>query len=1307
MTPSNIEERAPNPRETANFISKLFFWYVIPVFSKTQKENSSVDTLYKPLKEHKSELLGKKLHSAWQKEVHRELNTGHHPKLYRAILRVFGGLIVALGFALFCLDFFLKITQPIFLGLLVSRYSDSDRSSTYYYAGAVVLCSVLNVLFSHSNMLNQFHCGMKIRVALVSIIYRKALRLSRTSLQSTTSGKILNLLTNDVGKIDNAMLGLHQIWLGPLETIVVIVLVYQQIGLSALSGILILGLLSPAQYYMGRKMTELRGLTAKLSDVRIRLMNEIIQGVQVIKMYAWERPFEDLVKNARKEEVGMIQRSNYIRGTNLSCMMFVSRIAIFTSLVIYALLGQVVTAEKAFVITAYYNILRQVMTVQFPRGIEQLGETAASLKRIEDYMLLDERKPNSKTNLNNKETRDPTEVTPLLSRNIREFDLKPILALSRVTAKWTKEDSKPTLDGITLTIRPGEQVALIGKVGSGKSSILQAILGELPITSGRIETNNATISYASQEPWLFNGTIQENILFGRCMDLERYNKVVTACALQDDFNLLRNGDQTLVGDRGQSLSGGQKARIGLARAVYREANIYLLDDPLSAVDLQVGRHLIDNCINKLLREQIVLLVTHQLQFLSGIDRIVAVDDGKINFIGEFAELEELHPEFKELNKRPVEGDELANSKSVVDGNEKKMDKRQNGHISNNPNVQRQNAESQKQGGIGAQLYMKYIRLGGGFMLFIITMVFCITTQSFASGSDYFLAFWVNRNINVTAGISTETDNSALVNNKTIIEAPPTQMEAVDKLPIYIFTVLTAGTILVTLSRTYLLFKMAMKASIGLHNAMYQGIIRAAMYFFRTNPVGRIMNRFSKDMGLVDEMLPTVMIEVIQIAMALIGVIVIVAMVNQWSLLLTAGMAVMFFYLRRIYLNTSRDLKRMDGITRSPIYSHTIETLNGLSTIHAFSAEENLIQIFDSHQDTHSSVFYTLLSIRQAFGFFLDLVCIIYIIFVTFVALDSKTAGEVGLAITQAIGVTGMLQWGVKQSAEMENLMTCVERIDEYGNIKKEGSEEEKDPPTAWPQEGSIEFENISLWYSPDKADDAILRNIHLRILPKEKVGIVGRTGAGKSSLVNAILRLAHIEGSIKIDGQDIMQVPLETLRRKISIIPQEPILFSGSLRYNLDPFSEYSDYAIWETLEQVSLKETDKMTNGLETKISEGGHNLSFGERQLICLARAILRENKILIMDEATANVDRQTDAFIQQTIREKFRDCTVLVIAHRLHTVMDLDRLLVMDNGRVVEFGPPYSLLTREGSIVNKMAKEAGQSTYDHLLDIAKKTA
>lgn len=353
------------------------------------------------------------------------------------------------------------------------------------------------------------------------------------------------------------------------------------------------------------------------------------------------------------------------------------------------------------------------------------------------------------------------------------------------------------------------------------------------------------------------------------------------------------------------------------------------------------------------------------------------------------------------------------------------------------------------------------------------------------------------------------------------------------------------------------------------------------------------------------------------------------------------------------------------------------------------------------------MFYTLLSIRQAFGFFLDLVCIIYIIFVTFVALDSKTAGEVGLAITQAIGITGMLQWGVKQSAEMENLMTCVERIDEYGNIKKEGSEEEKDPPTTWPQEGSIEFENISLWYSPDKADDAILRNIHLRILPKEKVGIVGRTGAGKSSLVNAILRLAHIEGSIKIDGQDIMQVPLETLRRKISIIPQEPILFSGSLRYNLDPFSEYSDYAIWETLEQVSLKETDKMTNGLETKISEGGHNLSFGERQLICLARAILRENKILIMDEATANVDRQTDAFIQQTIREKFRDCTVLVIAHRLHTVMDLDRLLVIDNGRVVEFGPPYSLLTREGSIVNKMAKEAGQSTYDHLLDIAKKVS
>lgn len=1334
-------ELPENPMVKANILSNLLFCYTLPIFIKGKKKNLEPSDLYRALDEDKSSTLGDRMEIAWHKEVEKQASRGKDPSLLRATLKVFGWNIIKLGLIQLCIEFGLKVTQPLFVGGLVTYYMqpDGNISEAYWYAGGVILCSALNVLTQHAFMLGQFHCGMKIRISLISIIYRKALRLSQTALGNTTAGQIVNLLSNDVGKFDSALIGMHQLWVGPLEIALVVFIIYQHIGIAAFAGVGFLIAFIPFQAYIGKKISTFRAKTAIRSDERIRLMNEIIQGIQVIKMYAWEKPFGKLVTSARKREVNTIRYASYIRAIMLSFTVFVTRFSVFISLTMYVLLGMILTAEKAFVVTAYYNILRQSMTVHFPRAISQLAETLVSFKRIQRFLTYEEAKVKhpvdaqltsngeipvqlSVTNkdiMNNKE----------LLNNCEKEPAEPFLELLRVKAKWNPGLTDYTLDDVSFTAKPGELVAVIGPVGAGKSSLIQAILGELPTESGSIEMSGQ-ISYASQDPWLFGGTVQQNILFGQLMDRKRYREVIRQCALERDFDLLPFGDKTIVGDRGQSLSGGQKARVNLARAVYRKASIYLFDDPLSAVDTHVGKHLFEQCMRNYLKDHIVILATHQLQYLKQADKIIIIDHGKILAIGKYTDLKEQESDFSDLLLDNQEEEEQLEVSFEIYDKPGEIQSRRNSETSVETvksekcaDTQMQVKEIQKRGAIGFDLYVKYFRSGGGVFLLLIATSFCICAQILGSGCDFFLSYWVNKQtalaVNVTVtdtpiSINTTdaemTTNASYLTNDTVTVEP---YENRDMMDIYIFSSLIIATIIVTLSRSFLVFNVAMRASRKLHDAMYRGVSRATMYFFNTNPVGRILNRFSKDMGHVDELLPTVILEVIQIFLTLGGIVVVIIIVNTWFIIPSLLMVVLFYYLRSFYLKTSRDVKRMEGVTRSPIFSHLSASLMGLSTIRAFEAEAILCQEFDHHQDLHSSVFFTFVSTNRAFGFWLDCICVIYIAIVTlsFFVLGEEQAGNVGLAITQALNMTGMVQWGMRQSAELENTMTSVERVVEYDTLEKEGELESADvhkPPKHWPQKGQIKFQKLSLRYFPDAKSDVVLKNLEFEIMPKEKIGIVGRTGAGKSSIINALFRLAYNEGSIVIDGKDIKHLGLHDLRSKISIIPQEPVLFSGTIRYNLDPFDEYSDPKIWLALEQVKLKSAiSDLPLGLQTKVSAGGSNFSVGQRQLVCLARAILRENNILVLDEATANVDPQTDNLIQTTIREEFADCTVITIAHRLNTIMDSDKVLVMDAGHIVEYGPPYLLLTEpeyESNIFYSMAQETGEATFKALMQVAK---
>ncbi|XP_017862896.1 PREDICTED: probable multidrug resistance-associated protein lethal(2)03659 isoform X2 [Drosophila arizonae] len=1319
MQSLKADELEENPVERANCLSELMFCFAMPVLFKGRQKTLEQTDLYRPLKTHKSDTLGDRLCSAWDQEVANRSALNLPPRLGRVVARVFGWHLFVTGLLLVAQEFLTKVTQPICLFGMMSYFAtkDGDLMKAELYAAGLMAGSVFTVFCAHPYMLGVLHLGMKMRIALCSLIYRKALRLSRTALGDTTIGQVVNLLSNDVGRFDTVLINVHYLWVAPLELIVVTYLMFEQIGISAFFGVAVMLLILPLQAFLGKKTSVLRLRTALRTDERVRMMNEIISGIQVIKMYAWEKPFGKLIELTRRKEMICIKQVNYIRGILISFAMFLSRVFVFASLVGYVLQGYVLNAEKAFYITAYYNILRRTVTMFFPQGIGQYAELMVSINRLQTFMHREETQVQDKsidapsaTATNDKENgsliKNGSGDVPKLNGNPES-----LVEFSQFSAKWNSKSTENTLDNINLKLDRRQLVAVIGPVGGGKSSLIQSILGELPADKGSLKVNGR-FSYAAQEPWLFTGTVRENILFGLTLDKHRYRTVVKKCALERDFELLPQGDKTIVGERGASLSGGQKARISLARAVYRRADIYLLDDPLSAVDTHVGRHLFDQCMRGYLRSELVILVTHQLQFLEQADLIVIMDKGKISAMGTYATMQRSGLDFAQLLTDPNKTkdgesdldsepgdiwDRLSLASRSRRGSKLDISKQPSRNVSFtslssfSESIAQDSAmapqETRVQGKISLALYKEYFTAGSGYLMICFMVFLCLGTQIVGSSADVFLAYWVDKNQDAA-----EKDS--------------------DPIDIYYFTALNIAVIVFTLVRTMLFYKLAMRSSTKLHNAMFRGITRAAMYFFNTNPSGRILNRFSKDLGQIDELLPTVMLDVVQIFLTLIGIIVVICITNPYYLILTFGLAIIFYYIREFYLKTSRDVKRLEAVARSPIYSHISSSLNGLPTIRAMGAQKALIAEFDNLQDLHSSGYYTFLSTNRAFGYYLDCFCTLYIVIIilNYFINPPESSGEVGLAITQAMGMAGMVQWGMRQSAELENTMTAVERVVEYDEIEPEGeyeSQPSKKPPPKWPEQGKIVADDLSLRYFPDPQSKYVLKSLNFEIKPMEKVGIVGRTGAGKSSLINALFRLSYNDGSIIIDGRNTNELGLHDLRSKISIIPQEPVLFSGSMRYNLDPFEEYSDAKLWEALEEVKLKPViSELPSGLQSKISEGGTNFSVGQRQLVCLARAILRENRILVMDEATANVDPQTDALIQTTIRNKFRECTVLTIAHRLNTIMDSDKVIVMDAGQMVEFGSPYELLTEcESKIFHSMVMETGQSSFDSLLSVAEK--
>uniref|UniRef100_A0A4W5MT22 Multidrug resistance-associated protein 4 n=1 Tax=Hucho hucho TaxID=62062 RepID=A0A4W5MT22_9TELE len=1219
--------------------------WVTPLFSIGNKRRLEEDDMYQVLPDDASQVLGEELQRHWDKEVRMAAKELRIPKLTKAIVKCYGKPYAVLGIFSFTV-----VIQPVFLGKLIQYFEkyDPDNMDALYealgYAAGISLSTVALTVLQIHYYYHVLRTGMKIRVAICHMIYKKALCLSSAAMGKTTTGQIVNLLSNDVNMFNEVTTNLHYLWIAPLQAVVVIILLWYEIGPSCLAGVAVLVFLMPLQTMFGKLFGSLRSKTAVLTDNRIRTMNEVVSGIRVIKMYAWEKPFSALVNEVRREEISKIMSSSYLRGLNMVSFFAASKIIVFITFTVYVLLGNTISASRVFVAVSLYGAIKITVTLFFPQAIEKVFETIISIGRIKNFLLLDEiERPNMRFTLEDNQD--------------ASVEIKDLICY------WDK------VNILQLTCLPSRLP---------QSSLLSAILGELPHNKGVLRVKGQ-LTYASQQPWVFPGTIRSNILFGKELHPQKYEKVLRACALKRDMELLPDGDLTVIGDRGATLSGGQKARVNLARAVYQDADIYLLDDPLSAVDAEaLGLH--QQCICGILKNKPRILVTHQLQYLQAADQILVLKEGHMVARGTYSELQHSGVDFTSLLKRDEEEEPQTNnnhsvvkhafsqnsisSRNSVVSHTTSMHSIKDGAEQLLEPVQTVAEESRSEGNISASLYFKYLNAGASILVMLGTILLSLIAEVAYVLQDWWLEAWENR---------VKTDKS-----------------------VSLCSGLTLASVIFGFARSLVMFNVLVKAAQSLHNRMFNSILRTPVRFFDVNPIGRILNRFSKDISQLDSMLPNTFVDFSQSILQNIGVVVVAASVMPWILIPVVPLLIIFLFLRRYFLQTSRDVKRLESTTRSPVFSHLSSSLQGLWTIRAFGAEERFQNTFDAHQDLHSESWFLFLVTSRWFALRLDGICAAFVTVTAFGCLflrDGLEAGAVGLVLSYAVTLLGNFQWTIRQSAEMENMMTSVERVVEYTELESEAPwETQKRPPPEWPSQGLITFDRVNFSYSSD--GPVVLKDMKAVFRPKEKVGIVGRTGAGKSSLVSALFRLAEPEGRIYIDGVLTSEIGLHDLRQKMSIIPQDPVLFTGTMRKNLDPFSQHTDEDLWNALQEVQLKSVvEELPNKMETVLAESGSNFSVGQRQLVCLARAVLRKNRILIIDEATANVDPRTDELIQKTIRDKFRECTVLTIAHRLNTIIDSDRILVLGAGMIQEFDEPYVLLQNQESALYRIVQQTGK--------------
>ncbi|XP_022110730.1 ATP-binding cassette sub-family C member 9-like [Acanthaster planci] len=1166
--------------------------------------------------------------------------------------------------------------------------------------------------------------GMCLRSSIQTLVYEKSLSLA--TFASTggemTAGQITNHMSTDAMNLLYMFQHLQYLCIMPFLMALVLYLLYKAVGVASLLGAVVYFVVFPMQLYIAKVMAKHQKRALYFADKRLRYSNEILQGIKLLKSYGWEHLYLRVVENIRNQELMSLLKMNVAYGLIGFVVGTAPMVVTLLTFGTYSTFtGEPLTPEKAFSALALFNQLNwplfmlPLVTAAFVNGV-------ISTKRLQKFFMAQEVERSwmgrdwrdrvegrGRSNYSVQETALETIEDDVTGEVDETTHMLPKIEVSKIkrsagyqatrntkaTGKrlpksvsikitngsftWDKESSIPVISNINTDIPAGKLTMIIGSVGSGKSSLVSAIQGEMTTLSGTVQFTEGTTSmaYAAQKAWLINSTLQGNILFGKELDTNRYKKTIDVCALKPDIEILPGGDQTEIGEKGINMSGGQKQRISIARTVYSDKDIVILDDPLSALDVHVGLQVFHKAIvgTLLKKKRTVVLVTHQLQYLHHAHKIIVMKDGRVACQGTFRdiidEVPELYSEYQQAVKTTTESETEAEEimSRMSDEEKREVFKRKiNRELSvessgSKTGTKLIEVEEMERGSVSYKVYTFYCRA----MTWTMSIGFFagyVGNVGFTVGTNFWLSDWS------TAGIT--TDNSTI-----------------KPLSYYIagYAGLSAGGIVTTFVASMFLVFGAYIASRDLHISMFRNITKCPMRFFDTTPLGRVLNRLAADTTLMDMKLYHSINIMLFYTVSYIAGLVVNSIILPIFLVFVVPLMVSNYFLAKVYVTTSRALQRLDSVTKSPVFAHFSETLGGLPTIRTYRDQDRFYSTLIKKIDVNNTAFLYLQTSNRWAAMRLESIGAIGLLIAGMGTIISSLNGtiepsEVGLAISYTLMVANFMDYAIRYAVETEMQMNAIERIKEYSSIANENYKG-TEPPESWPQRGEIKMNGIYVRYAREL--DPVIKNVTATFKSGEKVGICGRTGSGKSSLTLALFRIIDTyKGSIVIDGIDISTVPLTTLRQRLAIIPQDPVLFSGTIRYNVDPERQRTDDELWHSLEISQLKDTvSQMPKGLDSEVSEGGENFSVGQRQLFCLARAFLRRSKILIMDEATASIDMDTDKILQDVVATAFADCTVLTIAHRVATILDSDSILTLADGEIVEYDTPENLLADHNSI------------------------
>ncbi|MQL96384.1 hypothetical protein Taro_029058 [Colocasia esculenta] len=1105
--------------------------------------------------------------------------------------------------------------------------------------------------------------AIRVREALVAIIYQKGLALSSNSRQGRTSGEVINLMSIDADRIGLFSCYMHDLWMVPIHIGLTLLLIYSNLGVASLAALAAMAVVILANVPLGRMQEKYQEKLMASKDVRMKAMLEILGNMRILKLQAWEMKFLSKILDLRKQETNWLKK--YIYTSVMMTLVFWGA-PTFVSVVTFGscmLMGVPLESGKVLSALATFRILQESI-YSLPETISMFIQSKVSLDRISSFLQLEELLP------------DVVEKLPSGSLNAA-------VEVKNGTFSWEPSAENPTLNDLNFQILHGMRVAICGTVGSGKSTLLSCILGEVPKISGNIRLCGST-AYVSQAPWIQSGKIEDNVLFGKEMDRLKYESVLEACCLKKDLKILPFGDQTIIGERGINLSGGQKQRIQIARALYHDADIFLFDDPFSAVDAHTGNHLFKECLLRMLSSKTVIYVTHQVDFLPSADLILVMKHGRITQAGKYNEILSTGTDFIELfgahmdalsaietvNLSPeITGRTMVNVEThKEDTNDKQNGKSDNitghsGHL-----VQE---EEREKGKVGFLVYWRYITTAYKGALVPFILLAQILFEALQIGSNYWMA-WASPE---------SKDMKPLVSPLVFVS---------------VYVALALGSFICIIVRALLLATAGYKTATSLFNKMHNCIFHAPMSFFDSTPSGRILNRASTDQSEVDRLIANQIGAFTFSLIQLLGIIAVMSQVAWQVFIVFIPVIGISCWYQQYYLATARELARLVGACKAPIIQHFSESLSGSMTIMSFNEESRFVCTNFHLNDAYSRPKFHNAAAMEWLCLHLDMLGIIAFAF-SLVFLVSLPKGTIdpaiaGVAVTYGLHLNMLQMWINWNLCNLENKIISVERILQYTCIPSEPplTIETNKPNYSWPSQGEVDIHDLQVRYAPHMP--FVLRGLTCTFAGGMKTGIVGRTGSGKSTLIQALFRIVDpTVGRIVIDGTDIKTVGLHNLRSKLSIIPQDPTMFEGTVRGNLDPLDEYTDDQIWQALDTCQLgDEVERKGGKLDSLVTKNGENWSVGQRQLVCLGRVVLKKSKILVLDEATASVDTATDNLIQKTLRQQFSDSTVITIAHRITSVLDSDMVLLLDNGIIAEYDSPSRLLENKSSLFSKLVSE-----------------